>query len=53
MKSFSSEIGNFLISGSAIIMPGSPPNFLNFASISPNVLDTDSLPGFTLTGPRT
>ncbi len=42
---------NYLISGSADITFGIPPKCLNFASISPNVLDTESLPGNTQCGP--
>jgi hypothetical protein len=42
---------NYLMSGSAIITPGWPPKNLSLASISPKVLETDSLPGRTLCGP--
>jgi hypothetical protein len=48
IKSWSDVTLNYLISGSAMIQPGMPPNYGNFASISPNVLDTESLPGKTL-----
>lgn len=43
---------NCLISGSAVITPGIPPRNLTFASISPKVLETESLPGKTLGGPN-
>jgi len=39
------------IFGSAIITKGFPPYFFSFACISPNVLETDNLPGSTLCGP--
>ena len=42
---------NSFISGVAITTFGLPPNFSLLASMSPNVLDTDSLPGNTLNGP--
>lgn len=45
MKSCSSVILNILISGSQITHFGLPPNDVIFASISPNVLETDNLPG--------
>jgi hypothetical protein len=50
-KSCSLEILNCLISGVAITTLGLPPNLSSLASASPNVLDTDSLPGSTLRGP--
>ena len=31
-----------------MIILGLPPNIFNFASASPNVLETDNLPGKTL-----
>jgi len=40
-----------LISGSAITTYGFPPYLGSFASISPKVLETESLPGKTLGGP--
>lgn len=40
-----------LISGSATTTLGLPPNYSSFASISPKVLETESLPGKTLIGP--
>jgi len=43
---------NILISGSEITTFEFPPNYSNLASISPNVLDTESRPGMTLTGPK-
>ena len=52
IKSCSLIILNYLISGSAIIIFGFPPNFSNLASISPKVLETDNLPGLTLMGPK-
>lgn len=52
IKSCSLVILNYLISGSAMTTFGLPPNYSNFASISPNVRHTDNLPGFTLTGPN-
>jgi len=39
------------ISGSAITTLALPPYFYIFASASPNVLETESLPGSTLKGP--
>ena len=42
-----------VISGVATTTLGFPPNYNSFASISPNVLETDSLPGKTLIGPTT
>lgn len=50
-KSILSSIMNSLISGVAITTFGFPPYFSLFASISPNVLETLSLPGKTLYGP--
>ena len=50
-KSWSDDILKDLISGSAITTFGLQPNYSNFASISPNVRDTDNLPGKTLNGP--
>ena len=35
------------MSGSAMTQLGFPPNFNNFASMSPKVRETDSLPGKT------
>jgi hypothetical protein len=46
-----SSITNSLISGRATTTFGLPPNFSRLASISPNVLETESLPGNTLNGP--
>ena len=43
---------NALISGSATITLGLPPNLVLLASMSPKVRDTDNLPGKTLNGPR-
>jgi hypothetical protein len=40
-----------LISGSQTITFGFPPYFGRLASISPNVFETESLPGNTLSGP--
>jgi len=51
-KSISFWILNFQISGSAIITLEFPPYFYSFASMSPNDLETDNLPGNTLCGPR-
>lgn len=51
MKSCSPVILNWLISGVGITTFGLPPYFESLASASPNVLDTDSLPGRTLKGP--
>ncbi len=42
-----------LISGSQIITFGFPPYLGRLASMSPNVLETESLPGKTLRGPCT
>ena len=42
---------NSFISGIATTTFGFPPNFSRFASISPKVLETESLPGNTLKGP--
>ena len=52
MKSCSSVILNDFISGWQITTLGLPPNFSSFASMSPNVRETDSRPGKTLKGPR-
>ena len=38
------------ISGVETTTPFCPPNFSNLASTSPNVLETDNLPGLTLQG---
>lgn len=51
-SSLFSSILNYEISGSELTTPGLPPNFSNLASISPNVLETLSLPGRTLYGPN-
>ncbi len=48
MKSCSSVILNDLISGVAMTTLGLPPRFVIFASMSPKVLQTESLPGNTL-----
>ena len=48
IKSWSGLILKAFISGSAITTLGLPPNEVNFASMSPNVLDTDKRPGNTL-----
>ena len=48
IKSWSSYILNDLISGTAITTFLLPPLFSILASISPKVLETDSLPGKTL-----
>lgn len=50
-KSYSSPILNENISGSADMTLGIPLYFGNFASESPIVLETASLPGSTLNGP--
>jgi hypothetical protein len=42
---------NEIISGSQTITFEFPPYLGRFASISPNVLETDNLPGKTLNGP--
>ncbi len=42
-----------VISGVATTTLGFPPNYESFASASPNVRETDSLPGRTLKGPIT
>jgi len=52
MKSSFSVIVKEYISGEHTIVLGFPPNSANLASISPNVLVTDSLPGKALKGPR-
>lgn len=52
MKSWRSSIWKDFISGVAMTTLGLPPLFSTFASISPNVLETESLPGATRTGPR-
>jgi len=46
-----SSISNSIISGVATTTLGLPPNFSLLASISPKVLETESLPGKTLYGP--
>lgn len=51
-KSQVSSIKKVSISGSAITTLGFPPNFGSLASMSPNVRETESLPGNTLKGPR-
>jgi len=51
MKSCSGSILNVLISGVAMTTLGFPPYAGNFASISPNVRVTESLPGNTRYGP--
>lgn len=48
MKSSFSDITIDLISGSQTIAFGFPLNYGNFASMSPNVRVTESLPGNTL-----
>ncbi len=54
MKSWSVEFNlNEVISGVATTTFGLPPNCLSFASASPNVRDTESRPGKTLSGPIT
>ena len=50
-KSILSSILNSFISGIATTTFGFPPNFSLLASISPKVLETESLPGNTLKGP--
>lgn len=50
-KSILSSIINSFISGIATTTFGFPPNFSRLASISPKVLETESLPGNTLKGP--
>ena len=52
IKSYFSETLKAFISGSAIMTFGLPPYFYFLASISPKVLETDSLPGKTLNGPN-
>lgn len=52
MKSHVESILNSVISGSAITTFGFPPNFESFASTSPKVHETDSLPGNTHKGPK-
>jgi hypothetical protein len=47
-----SSIVNYEISGTALTTPFFPPYFSTFASISPKVLETLSLPGKTLYGPK-
>jgi hypothetical protein len=51
MKSCFFYISKSTISGVAITTPDFPPNGTNLAKISPKVLETDSLPGITRTGP--
>lgn len=51
MKSCSFVILKALISGVATTTFGFPPYFAILASASPNVLETESLPGKTLKGP--
>ena len=51
MKSCSLVSLNYMISGVQITTFGFPPNLYNFASGSPNVLQTESRPGKTLGGP--
>lgn len=51
IKSWFFLISKLIISGYAITTFGFPPNYGILASASPNVLDTDSLPGNTLKGP--
>lgn len=51
IKSCSLYILNDFISGVATTTLGLPPYFSSLASISPNVRDTDNLPGRTLRGP--
>jgi hypothetical protein len=51
MKSFSLVILKALISGVATTTLGLPPLYYNLASGSPNVRQTDNLPGKTLIGP--
>jgi hypothetical protein len=46
-----SSILNSFISGEATTTFGLPPNFSLLASMSPKVLDTESLPGKTRYGP--
>ena len=53
MKSWFSLISKAVISGSAITTFTFPSYFSSFASISPIVLETESLPGNTLWGPYT
>jgi hypothetical protein len=51
MKSCSLTILKDFISGVGITTLGLPPTFEILASASPNVLETESLPGSTLRGP--
>ena len=51
MKSQDSVILKLLISGVAMIHSGFPPFDYNFASASPKLRETESLPGRTLQGP--
>jgi len=44
-------MSNSIISGVATTTLGLPPNFSLLASMSPKVLETESLPGNTLYGP--
>ena len=48
IKSSESDISISFISGWQITQLGFPPNFINFASASPIVLETDNFPGITL-----
>lgn len=50
-QSTSVSILKEFISGVGIITPDIPPNFGNFASTSPKLLETDNLPGKTRLGP--
>lgn len=52
IKSLSSVILNDLIYGVAITTLGLPPNYGNFAYISPKDLVTANRPGKTLQGPN-
>ena len=52
MKSWSGVIVKLLIYGVQTIALGFPPRSGNFASRSPKVLVTESLPGKTLWGPK-
>ena len=51
MKSYLSWILNTLISGVGITMLARPPYLKSFASMSPIVRETESLPGSTRKGP--